>query len=233
MRIHPAEQGTQAWRLARAGLPTASQFHRIITPKKLTMSSQAWAYLNTLLFEWAEGRPYEDVSGDFMERGKEMEAFAVSAYEWDHDAEVQKVGLCLTDDGKVGCSPDGLVGSDGGLEIKCLSGPEHVGVLRAPDEFVESRRCQVQGCLWVTGRKWWDLLAWHPHLPSVLRRVEPDPAFQKALTEALGEFVRDLAAERARLTETYGIVPVLSAPSGTYGLGSIGIRESDWSEMKR
>ena len=112
---------------------------------------------------------------------------------------MQRVGFILTDDGRVGCSPDGLVGEDGGLELKCPSPAKHVSYLLDEQELVDEYTHQVQGCLYVTGRAWWDLMSYYPGMEPVIVRVEPNAEYQKALGNALATFLADLDAAKAKL----------------------------------
>lgn len=206
MIVLDVKQGTPEWEMARLGIPTASGFKRILTAKTLKVSSSAAEYRNQLLAEWLLGTPLEFGYGgggqnQFMQRGTGMEAEARAFYELQHDAEVEQVGFLLRDDRMAGCSPDGLVGTDGGLELKCPMIHTHIGYLLDPQSLVDAYQQQVQGCLYITGRAWWDLLAYHPNLPPVHHRIEPDPAYQTALGAALDWFVADLLAARERLAE--------------------------------
>jgi len=196
------EQRTKEWREARAGIVTASAFDRLLTPKTLKPSDQAEPYMNRLLAEWFLGRPLDDEDGDsdsWMKRGIVMEAEAWAWYAVEREVEVEEVGFCLRDDRLVGCSPDALVGDDGGLEVKVPRADVHVGYLRNPESLVAKYRGQVQGCLLVTGRAWFDLLSYNPAIPPVLVRVTPDPTYVEKLGPVLAAFVGRLRSERERL----------------------------------
>jgi len=198
MIVVPCEQGTPEWLAARAGIPTASCFDRIVTPSKLQRSASAKPYKHRLLAEWLLSAPLDDQPGSmWMDRGHDLEDEARRWYEFQCDAQVEQVGFCLSDDGRYGCSPDGLVGADGGLEVKCLKAELHMGYLLG-DEPTDYR-LQVQGCLLVTGRAWWDLLFYNPVIPCRVIRCEPDPAVQSVLADALGWFCESLAADRLKL----------------------------------
>ena len=108
MKIHPAPQGTQEWLDARLGLPTSSQFHRIVTPAKLAPAKGATTYLHELLSEWLTGIPSSDAQSRYMERGNVLEAKARGWYGFETDTEPVEVGLCLTDD------PSSLINSSRG-----------------------------------------------------------------------------------------------------------------------
>jgi len=129
-------QGSTEWLLLRMGRPTASCFDRIITPSGKP-SSQASDYCNLLLAELMLGRPIETPAMPWMERGSLLEDDARAEYEFVNDVTVDRVGFCTTDDGLIGCSPDGLVGEDGLLELKCPKAEVHVGYLLLEDEGVQ------------------------------------------------------------------------------------------------
>lgn len=208
MKIIDCEQGSHEWHMARLGLPTASNFNRILTSKTLKYAAGAETYRNELLAETLTGSPLITFESYWTERGHEQEPKARMSYEFLRGVEVERVGFITTDDGKVGCSPDSLVGFDGGLELKCPAPHTHVGYLLAPDSLVDEYRHQVQGCLYVTGREWWDLVSYYPGLEPVVVRVEPDPEYQRKLDAALTTFLADLDAAKAQLGLT---IPILEA----------------------
>jgi hypothetical protein len=193
------EQGSDEWKDARIGIPTASRFSEIITPRTMKPSASAGNYVNELIAEWALGMSLDDTSSHWMERGEEMEESAADYYEFLHDVAAEKIGFVLRDDRMVGCSPDRFIGDDGGLEIKCPSAAVHVGHLLG--SFGDEHRCQVQGAMWITGRRWWDLLSFHPSLPPALVRVERDEEFISALETAVNAFVARLLQAREFMVE--------------------------------
>lgn len=191
MKILHHEQGSPEWLAARMGKPTASQFSQIVTAARGDLSKSSEGLINELLAqrfapeEFAEG--YQTAS---MERGTEMEPQARAAYEWATGRTVQTVGLCLSDCGRYGASPDGLVGSDGGIEIKCPAAKTHVGYYR-DGVLPAAYKQQVHGCLAVTGRDWWDFVSFHPDLPLFVLRIEAD-AYTVKVKHALEEFCTHL-----------------------------------------
>jgi len=105
------------------------------------------------------GEPQDSFSCKVMENGHTYEPFAREFYEAKYGVTVEQVGFIRW--GQIGCSPDGLVGDDGGVEIKCSEGPTHRKILekqRMPATHIP----QVQGCIWVSGRKWWDFVSYTP-----------------------------------------------------------------------
>jgi hypothetical protein len=193
MILIDCEQGTEAWEQARIGRPTASCFDKILTPATLKPSKSADEYRNKILAEWVLGMALEWVPpNQWTTRGEELEPRARGWYAFEFGAAVKAVGFVLRDDEKVGGSPDALVGEDGGLEIKCPAIHTHIGYMLDPDSLVAEYKHQVQGNLYLTGRKWWDLVSYHPDLPAVVRTIHPDAAYHAALDAALAVFIEDL-----------------------------------------
>ena len=196
MIAHDVEQRSQEWYALRAGLPTASEFSKIITSKG-EPSKSAEGYAVTLAIELFTGGPVNDFGGsDYMERGREMEAEALAFYEFTNGVSVTPVGF-VTDDAKtMGCSPDGLVGDDGMCEVKCLKAENHVKAIlyhqkhgHLPPDYVQ----QTQGQLMICGRAWCDLIFYHPDImpPLILRQTPNQPIF-----DALSREVPLLLAQR-------------------------------------
>lgn len=212
MRIVDVMQGTPEWEMARLGIPTASQADRILTPGRLKPAAASREYLYQLLAEWLIGYPIEwSASSQYMQRGTDLEDEARAAYELEMGVDVQTTGLLLTDDGMFGGSPDGLVGDIGGVEIKCPAIHTHIGYLLAPESLADRYRGQVQALLWLTGREWWDLWAYHPELPPVRVRVHPDTEWRAAWEPTLAAFVAELLEYRGRLREYKRIPPTVEA----------------------
>lgn len=186
MRIVDVEQGTFEWLLARLGLPTASRFSSIITPKTMKPSSAQRDYALELIAERIIQAPLGDTTSIWQHRGIQLEDEARAWYEMERGVDVEQVGFCLHDTMEVGGSPDGLVGTDGIVEIKCRSAKNH---LRAVLDYAEiAEATQVQGLMWITGREWCDMVAYCPGLPQRIVRVNRDPAWMEALDDALDLF---------------------------------------------
>ena len=198
MRVLDMEQGSPAWFTARLGRPTASRYGEIYTGTGKA-STSAQGYMDELNADWLAGVPTDSFEGNFWtDRGTELEAQARAGYEWDTDNAVIQVGCCWTDDGMTGGSPDGLIGDDGGLEIKCPKAKTLVSYLRnggIPTKYIP----QVQGYMMITGRAWWDFYAWHPKLPALLVRVERDEEYICNLHDAVMRFVEKMLKQRDQL----------------------------------
>lgn len=199
MIVYDVVQGTAEWASLRSGIPTASCFDLILTSKTRKPSTQQSGYLARLVTEWLTGHPMDEVDSAFMERGKDMEPEAVRRYQFDQDVTAEVVGFVTTDDCKAGCSPDRLVGADGLLEVKCPGMVGHVGYLLEPERLKDAYWSQVQGQLWVTGRRWVDLWSYSPALPPVRVRIEPEPEYLAALATHVAAFVARLDAAKALL----------------------------------
>jgi hypothetical protein len=197
VKIVDVKQGSAEWVQARIGLPTASCFDQIVTPAKGERSKSMNKYLARLFAEWYLNAPMDDANSGFMERGTALESQAAGWYGLMHDVEVHKVGLCLRDDGKAGASPDGLVGENGLVEIKCLGAQAHAEALIAGGSQ-NDYRMQVQGQLYITVRDWCDRLYFHPSMPQVEVRFERDEAFIRLIDEGVNELIARLDELRAR-----------------------------------
>src|SRR5690606_14826759 len=118
-----------------------------------------------------------------MERGNELESLARAAYEMERDVTVEQVGF-VEYSKYVGGSPDGLVGEDGGVEIKCHDDAGHLKfLLNGEDEIDSKYKWQVQANLLITGRKWWDYISYNPNFKKslVVIRIEPDQLMHEKL----------------------------------------------------
>ena len=187
MRIDQNEQGSPEWLAARLGIPSASMFAKLVTTKGI-WSASADAYINQLVAERLTGEREEVFQSHHMLRGTELEPDARDLYSLMSDAEVTEVGFCLHDTLSAGCSPVGLIGEDGGLEIKCPAPSTHVEYLRGgvlPSKYKQ----QVMGCLWITGREWWDFVSYHPTMKPLIVRVERDEEYIAALEKCVTKAV--------------------------------------------
>lgn len=197
MQILTFEQRSPEWYAARRGVPTASEFGNIITPKKGEYAAAADTYINQLIDELMRPDAGQAFTGNrHTDRGELLEDDARELYAFEHELAPQQVGFILNDAGTLGCSPDSLIGEDGGLEIKCPDGPTHVKWVRAggiPDEH----KPQVHGSLIITGRTWWDFLSYCPGYEPLLVRITPD-GFTEKLQGHLDRFLHEYHAARAQ-----------------------------------
>ena len=164
-----AQQGTQEWHEARLGIPTASCFSKIVTGKGKP-SDQRESYMYDLAGSEI-GIKSAFGGSAATERGHELEPYALEYYSILNDVKVEKVGFIVSDCGRFGGSPDGLVGATGGIEIKCCEEEEHLRLM-ASDVVPTKYRPQVYGLLWLSKRKWWDFVAYHPDHGAKVVRVK-------------------------------------------------------------
>jgi hypothetical protein len=192
IEIFDCDQNSEAWYLARKGLPTASEFAAILSPGKGKAESKTRrTYLLKLAGEILTGDLMEHPTSFHMERGKVMEDEARDAYAFHTDAEPIRVGFVRN--GQKGCSPDSLVGDVGMLEIKTKL-PHLIIDLLIKDEFPEEHIAQCQGALWVCEREWIDIAVYWPKLPTFIKRAYRDEPFIAKLSDAVDAFNAELAA---------------------------------------
>ena len=187
-KIFTFPQYSPEWWEARRGKATASNMHRILTPKTGKLSASHVDYICELIADLANPGSIapEGFVSPAMIAGSAMEPHARRFYEFDRNIDVQEVGGCLSDCGRHWCSPDGLVGEEGGIEIKYPEAKTHVRYMldgTLPDDY----KVQVHSCLLITGRKWWDWISYSERFRPIIIRVVPDK-FTDALAVALEEF---------------------------------------------
>jgi hypothetical protein len=196
MITYNVEQGTPEWLEARMGIPTASEFDKLLTPTGKP-STQGKAIAHRLVAEILTGRPQSTWNGNAdTERGKELEPDAVAFYEMLH-GETTKVGFITDDARTMGCSPDRLVGEDGLLEIKCPAAHTHVEYMLTGID--RGYMPQLQGQLLVTGRKWVDWMSYHPEMQPVIVRVTRNEAYLELLSVALEQFTKTMNEMKTKL----------------------------------
>ena len=192
-----APQGTVAWLAERAGHCTASRFKDVLAAIKVGEAATRRNYRMQLVTERLTGIPQESYHNAAMQWGTDTEPYAREAYEIETGDVVEQAGfLPHSDMPWVGCSPDGLLGIEGGIEIKC---PErsviHVETLQGgsvPTEHV----AQIQGSMWVTGRRFWDFVSYDPRMPEKLRlyiqRVKRDDEYIANLAKQVALFLAEV-----------------------------------------
>jgi hypothetical protein len=190
------QQGSDEWLAARCGIVTASVVGQLITPKtiKPAANDTARGLAATLAAERITGftEPFHETAD--MERGSLDEPYAREVYA-EHYAPVAELGFMVRDDWgfKIGYSPDGLIGSDGLIEIK--SRKQRIQLQTILDDAVPlANMAQIQCGLLVSGRKWLDYVSYSGGMPLYVKRVLPDPKWFHAIFLAV-EALEDSAAE--------------------------------------
>lgn len=194
MIIHEVEQRSPEWYALRTGIPTASEFSKLITSTGVRSKSLE-GYALTLAGEMFAGKPLDVFEGTaWTERGRELEAEAISLYGFANDKALLPVGFVTTDAKSAGCSPDALVNGDGMVEVKCLKAENHIKAIlyyqkngTCPTDYVQ----QTQGQLMICERLWCDLIFYHPELPLLTIRQTADSALHAALQREIAEVCKE------------------------------------------
>lgn len=200
-------QGTDEWHDQRRGIVTASVVGQLITPATIKPASNDTSRGLTAMLaaERITGWTDPTYMNDDMLRGVEDEPRAVDVYS-EHYAPVTTTGFMVRDDWgfKIGYSPDGLVGTDGLIEVKSRRQKKHLQTILA-DEVPAENMAQIQCGLLVSGRDWCDYISYCGGMPLYVRRVEPDATWFLAIIAAVRKFetaVEQMVSDyRDRITE--------------------------------
>jgi len=196
-------QGTPEWRAERCGCATASCFDAVMAKIKAGEAATRAKYRVQLVTERLTGNPVDGYQNAAMLRGIELEPEARMAYEAARGVVVEEVGFVKHPTiANCGASPDGLVGEDGVLELKCPDSTTHLAYLEAgtvPSDYL----AQMQGQMACTGRAWCDFVSYDPRFPPNLQlfvvRVPRDDAYIKALEAEIRAFLAGVDAIVERL----------------------------------
>lgn len=200
-------QGSPEWHAARCGKVTASRVADVIARTKTGWGASRSNYMAELVAEILTAEPAVGYTNAAMQWGTEKEPEARAAYEFLTDAEVVEVGFIEHPSILMsGASPDGLVGDDGLLEIKCPSTATHIETLierTIPAKYVTQMMWQM-AC---TGRQWCDFVSYDPRLPEEMKvwikRVPRDPEMIAMLESEVSIFLGELDAKIATLRSLY------------------------------
>jgi exodeoxyribonuclease (lambda-induced) len=193
-------QGSPEWHQARAGVITASCFGEAISRMSRTSGKRKAGdptaasdkYAADLAIERISGKPYgAPPKAWVLDRGHEMEALARMHYEARTESLVTEAGLVLTENRLFGYSTDGFVGDDGLIEIKAPI--DSLKIIEVMDGDLSEYQHQMQGGMWITGRKWCDFIMYVPDLRNAgkdlyVKRVMRDDAFIDAMVLELAAF---------------------------------------------
>jgi putative phage-type endonuclease len=193
------EQRTPEWFAKRLGLVTASRIADVMAKVKTGTAASRSGYMTQLVTERLTGQPTEGYQSAAMEWGIEQEGAARAAYEARTGVLVDEVDFVRHPILEAGASPDGLVGEDGCIEIKC---PNTATML----EYIEDRSVprkyllQIQWQLACTGRNWCDFVAYDPRLPAHLQLlVIRVPRYEEVIEQIAAEVGRFLTELRDRV----------------------------------
>jgi len=189
--IHTMPQRSDEWSAVKCGKISASNMSDVLAKGQ---GKTRRAYMMRLLAERISGIPQENYQNSAMLWGVENEPLAKEAYEASTLNVTEQVGF-IEVDAFLGCSPDGLIGDDGGVEIKCPNTSTHLEYILAgkvPPEYI----CQIQSTLWMTGRVWWDFVSFDPRIPDKRRlfvvRAERDEAKIQEIEIGVKLFIEEM-----------------------------------------
>ena len=202
------DQRSEEWFKLRAGKPTASQAKRLVTARRMTMSSQLPDYAADLATELFLGKPLEQFGGnEHTLKGTVMEPNARKWFLEHHMGEFDdpkyRPAFVYNDKIEAGCSPDLLL-PEFGVEIKCLSTKNHfrsiVNGLNDPTMAAGDHIQQIQMSMLVTGKPAWYVVFFHPACPWY-ERIERDQRWQIVLSDAIDELVRMRNTQHSRFKD--------------------------------
>jgi putative phage-type endonuclease len=187
------EQGSPAWLMQRLGKATASRIADLMAETKSGFSASRANYLAELVVQRLTGTIEPGFTNAAMQRGTDCEPQARALYAFVHDVDVIETGFWQHPSiPAAGASPDGLVGGDGLVEIKCPTSATHLATLRGagiPDKYMK----QMQFQLACTGRSFCDFASFDPRVPADLqlhvRRVPRDDALIRTIEKAVRDFL--------------------------------------------
>jgi hypothetical protein len=185
--IHNCEQGSDEWFDVRKLKLTASHATAIGNAGKGLET-----YITEMMAYHYSSSEREYYSGKDTDRGNELEPIARAIYELKTGYQVEQVGFIELNE-FVGCSPDGLIGEDGGLEIKSPNDVNYYKIIRDGEKEIDSGYIwQVQMNLLITCRKWWDLAFYNPNFEETLKiiRLFPDKEKQDKLKVGLEKGIK-------------------------------------------
>ena len=200
-------QGTADWHALRLGKATASRIADIVAKTKTGWGASRTNYLAQLVAERLTGATSESFTNSAMKWGNEVEPDARAAYEFHADIDVAQVAFVEHPSiAMTGASPDGLVGDDGLVEVKCPQTATHIETLlgqTVPGKYVT----QMQWQMACTGRRWCDFASYDPRLPETMRlfvkRVERDDVLIASLEKDVAEFLAEVEAKVEALRAIY------------------------------
>ena len=194
--IEMMDQGSEDWFQVRIGKVTASRVADILAKTKSGYSTSRDNYMAQLICERLTNQKGESFTNAAMQHGTETEPLARAAYEALKDVLVDEVGFVPHPTIKMaGASPDGFVGQDGLIEIKCPNTATHIDTLLS--ESVPTKYfTQMQFQLACTGREWCDFVSFDNRLPEELqlfvKRVPRDDTYIKLMESEIVQFIAEL-----------------------------------------
>lgn len=199
------EQGSAEWLAIRLGKVTASRITDVLAKGKSGEAVTREDYRTELVVQRLTNEPGESFTNAAIEHGINTEPMARIAYEAHANVFVEQIAF--VDHPTIewfGCSPDGLVGETGLVEIKCPNSKTHIKYLlggKPPAKYVPQMQCQMA----VTGREWCDFVSYDPRLPEDLQlfvvRLERDVSYIMAMEEEVDKFLKEVSGMYSKLKE--------------------------------
>ena len=201
-------QGSDAWKALRLGKVTASRVADVIAKTKSGYAASRANYMAQLIAERLTGTVAESYTNAAMQHGTETEPEARCAYEFYQGVTVEQIAFVPHPKiDQAGCSPDGLIGADGLVEIKAPQTATHLETLlgqAVPAKY----ETQMQFQMACTGRQWCDFVSYDPRMPENMRlfikRVHRDEKRIKELEAEIASFLLELAVKLSELNSVYG-----------------------------
>lgn len=199
------EQGSDEWKALRLGKATASRVSDICARTKTGWGASRANYAAQLVAERLTGNVAESYSNAAMEWGNATEGEARAVYSFFRGVTVDLIDFVPHPTIEMsGASPDGYVGTDGLVEIKCPNTATHIGTLlgkSVPEKYI----LQMQWQMACTARQWCDFVSYDPRMPENLRlfvkRVNRDDVLILDLEDKVREFLADVHAKTVTLQE--------------------------------
>lgn len=201
------EQGSAEWKAMRLGKATASRIADVVAKTKTGWGASRANYMAELIAERLTGTAAESYTNAAMAWGTEKEPEAIAAYEFLTNAEIERIAFVPHPTIVMsGASPDGLVGADGLIEVKCPNTATHIDTLlgtSVPGKYITQMMWQMS-CI---GRKWCDWVSYDPRLPESMRlfvcRVNRDDTMIAGLEKDVTAFLAEIDGKVAELTARY------------------------------
>ena len=211
MKILEMEQGSHEWHQARLGMLTASKMHILFTPTgKQTANATRRRYALKLAIERITKMPTSWGTSFAAQRGTELEPLARMRYTLDTGRAVKEVGFVVADSGLTGASPDGIIGDDGAIEIKCFE-MHHYAQMMLADDLDHAIKMQCQHVLYVTERDWIDFVLFTDVMPfdqrCYIKRIERDDDICNSIEIAVSDFAKEIDEYESALIERAKLTP--------------------------
>lgn len=209
MNVVDMEQGSSEWLAYRCGRVTASRIADLMAKTKTGWGASRANYAAELVAERLTGSPAEKFSNAAMQWGTEKEPEARDTYALVTGATVKQIGIVQHPTIEMAAaSPDGLVGNDGLVEIKCPNTATHISTLLA--EAIDKKYVlQMQWQMACTGRAWCDFVSYDPRMPAemslFIQRVPRDDTMIAELTREVEIFLAEVTDTVAKLEAKFGM----------------------------